>query len=228
MRFRDAFAKPVALLAVVHAETADQVLRNADIALSGGADGIFLINHAISDQNLVACYHAARRRFGDAWIGLSFMRLSATDSVRLVPQDASGLWVSDAGVEESGPQPPDVPALSARRGAAGWSGLYFGGVAFKHQRPVTDPAAAAQAAVPFVDVITTSGAATGSAPSAAKIAALRAAIGGHPLAIASGVSPENAHEYLGLVDCILAASSISASESELDPRRLAALVSAMR
>lgn len=225
MRFRDVFDPPVALLAVIHAEHPEQVVRNADIALSGGADGVFLINHTISDPELVACYHAARRRFGGSWIGLSFMRLSATESLRLAPEDASGLWVSDAGIEESGSQSPDVTSFAARRAAAGWPGLYFGGVAFKHQRPVTDPAAAARAAAPYMDVVTTSGAATGSAPSTAKIAAMRAALGDHPLAIASGVSPENVREYLGLVDCILAASSISASESELSPARLAALVS---
>jgi predicted TIM-barrel enzyme len=92
---------------------------------------------------------------------------------------------------------------------------------------VKDPAAAARAAVPFVDVITTSGSATGSAPSTEKVASMRGAIGGHPLAIASGVSPENVQEYLHLVDCILASSSISDSEAELSPKRLARLVRAI-
>jgi predicted TIM-barrel enzyme len=227
MRPKDIFRKQTSLLAVIHAESADQVIRNTDVALAGGADGVFLINHAISDAALVYCYHAARSRFESAWIGLSFMRLGATESVRLAPATASGLWVSDAGIEEQGPQPEDVHSLSRLRAESGRDGLYFGGVAFKHQRPVKDPAAAARAAVPFVDVITTSGSATGSAPSTEKVASMRGAIGGHPLAIASGVSPENVQEYLHLVDCILASSSISDSEAELSPKRLARLVRAI-
>ncbi|MBL8554135.1 MAG: hypothetical protein JNL41_07645 [Phenylobacterium sp.] len=216
------------LLVVVHAETSGQVLRNVERALSAGADGVFLINHAIADDALVAAYRAARARFADAWIGLSFMRLSATSSLGLVPADASGLWVSDAGTHEVAPQPPAVTGFADARAAAGWGGLYFGGVAFKHQRPVSDPAAAARAAAPFVDVVTTSGSATGSAAPLDKVASMKAAIGPHPLALASGVSAENFELYRPHVDCVLAASSVSDSEAELSPTRLSELVAAMR
>jgi hypothetical protein len=219
--------KLCALLVVVHAETGEQVLRNVDRALSAGADGVFLINHTITDEALVEHYLATREWFAEAWIGLSFMRLSAMDSLRLVPLDASGLWVSDAGIHETGGQPTEVVGFADARRAVGWQGLYFGGVAFKHQRPVTDPSAAAMAAAPFVDVITTSGSATGSAAPAEKIAAMKAAVGRHPLALASGVSPENFDLYRPHVDFVLAASSVSDSETELSPRRLAELVSAM-
>ncbi len=227
MKLRDTFGRPCALIIVVHAEAENQVLRNVDRALSAGADGVFLINHAISDEMLVGHYQASRQRFSEAWIGLSFMRLSATDSLKLVPLDASGLWVSDAGINESGPQPNEVTGFAAARQAAGWNGVYFGGVAFKHQRPVSEPPVAALAATPFVDVITTSGSATGNAAPIEKVAAMKMAIGSHPLALASGVTPENCDLYRPYLDCVLAASSVSDSEAELNPSRLSQLVRAL-
>jgi predicted TIM-barrel enzyme len=101
-------------------------------------------------------------------------------------------------------------------------------VAFKHQRPVRDTAAAARAAVPYVDVLTTSGAATGVSAPLAKISAMRQATKRHPFAIASGITPENLQNYQDHADCFLVATGVSASQAELDPRRLSALVSAAR
>ena len=53
----------------------------------------------------------------------------------------------------------------------GWAGLYFGGVAFKKQREVRreDFEHAARVAAPYVDVVTTSGVATGRAADVAKV-----------------------------------------------------------
>lgn len=221
------FARELPFLVVIHAEDPDQVLRNVDRALAAGADGVFLINHTISDAALSSCYFAARRRFKSAWLGLSYMRLSAPAALAILPMDASGLWVSDAGVEETGPQPESVTSFATLRRAAGWSGLYFGGVAFKHQRPVRDAALAASAAAPHVDVITTSGSASGSAAPLSKLSGMRHAIGHHPLALASGVSATNVGTYRPFIDFVLAASSVSDSQTELSPSKLAELVAAV-
>ena len=77
--------------------------------------------------------------------------------------------------------------IAAIRAASGWQGLYFGGVCFKKQRPV-DPALnehSARIARPFMDVVTTSGIATGEATDLTKIADFRRGLGTAPLAIAS-------------------------------------------
>lgn len=111
---------------------------------------------------------------------------------------------------------------------SGWQGLYFGGVAFKYQRAVGDLATAARLATHYMDVVTTSGAGTGTAASAGKIQTLKSAIGSFPLAIASGVSPENVHHYLDTADCFLVASAISTTWTELDPERVESLVLRVR
>jgi len=57
-----------------------------------------------------------------------------------------------------------------------WKGIYFGGVAFKYQEDVTDLAKVAVAAMPFLDVITTSGVGTGIAPNLEKIKHMKNAV----------------------------------------------------
>jgi len=58
---------------------------------------------------------------------------------------------------------------------------YFGGIAFKYQMPDPDPAGSAAIAVRLMDVVTTSGTKTGSAPDIEKIRSMKEAIGVHPL-----------------------------------------------
>ena len=75
-----------------------------------------------------------------------------------------------------------------------------------------------------MDVITTSGPGTGQAAEPAKIAAIRAGAGDHPMALASGVTPENVDDYLPWVDAYLVATGISRDFEHLDPARTRALV----
>ena len=126
---------------------------------------------------------------------------------------------------------PHAGAIAAARTASGWDGLYFGGTAFKKQREV-DPSRygdAAREACPFMDVITTSGVATGQEADLGKIETFRAAIGDRPMALASGISPENAEAYAD-VDCFMVATGINVPGNfyDIDPGRLAELMSITR
>ena len=68
-------------------------------------------------------------------------------------------------VDERLPEEQQVQAnaIAAARAASGWRGSYFGGVAFKYQRPVAEELlpAAGRLAARHTDFITTSGAGTG-------------------------------------------------------------------
>jgi len=79
-----------------------------------------------------------------------------------------------------------------------------------------------------MDVVTTSGPGTGEAASVSKIRAMKAALGDFPLAIASGITPENVGPYLGVADCFLVATGISADFSDFDPLRIRALMQIVR
>ena len=74
----------------------------------------------------------------------------------------------------------------------------------------SDVGVAASLASHFMDVITTSGDATGVAANLHKIKAMRASCGNAAMAIASGITPANASKYIPYVDCFLVATGISA------------------
>lgn len=79
-----------------------------------------------------------------------------------------------------------------------------------------------------MDVVTTSGPGTGKAAAVEKIRTMKEALGDFPLAIASGITPENVSDYLPYADCFLVATGISRNFEQLDPARTHALVEAVR
>lgn len=227
-KYKAIFRRTHTFLAVVHVEDCDQAMRNAHIARDEGADGIFLINHHISYVSLLEIYAQVTERLPGFWVGLNCLDLGR-DALAVIPKTCAGLWVDNAGVNEDAEDTMQhhLYGHADRRRVRGWSELYFGGVAFKYQEPVRDYARVAKLALPFVDVITTSGAGTGIAADTNKVRIMKNAIGDHPLAIASGITPENIPEYLPFADCFLVATGISDSHTELNPRKVRALVKAL-
>jgi len=224
--YRSVFPKKHIFLAVVHVETEAQALRNACIATDEGADGIFFINHWISYNRLLEYYRSAREKLPDFWIGLNCLDLGKA-ALSFIPEDTAGLWVDNAGINESLAPVAEAREFSELRKTSKWQGIYFGGVAFKYQGAVADVTNVAKLAMPFVDVITTSGAGTGVAADVAKIRTMKEAIGDHPLAIASGITPENVQDYMPYADCFLVATGVSDSHTELNPGKVRQLVQAI-
>jgi hypothetical protein len=181
----------------------DHAFDNVRTAVRNGADGVFLIGHAVHHSELCQIYDSVRRQFPALWIGINFLDIAASNN-----------WID---------------LFSAARACAGLNGLWldrlpdsrlnispgvqiFGGVAFKY----IDPHASGQAlviacekAVQNVDVATTSGDKTGSAPDQGKVESIKIHLAGRiPLAVASGVSAQNAAGLLPFVDIFLVASSL--------------------
>lgn len=205
-------------LPVVHVEYGEQAQRNIDIAFDAGADGVFLINHAISDDLLLQI--ASDVREDGRWIGVNCLGLSPEEVLADHHYSGEGVWTDSA-----------LPAdyydedyiLAMKQLVHSYYGLLFGGVAFKYQPQPKDIAEQCRQALRFVNVITTSGPATGKAPDLDKIKTMREIIGDHDLAIASGIDVENVEAFLPYVDCFLVASSIGKSFTDLDPTKVKAL-----
>jgi protein-tyrosine-phosphatase len=159
---------------------------------------------------------------------MNCLDLDPTEVFGEIPGSVNGVWVDHAGIEEGSRDQVYATEVRDRREESGWQGLYFGGVAFKYQRPVEDLARAARIAGGYMDVLTTSGPGTGEAAERTKITGLRSGAPDDALAIASGMTPENVDQYLDLADCFLVASGISESFTELDPVRVSALVEKIR
>ena len=88
---------------------------------------------------------------------------------------------------------------------------------------------AAREAAPFMDVVTTSGVATGEEADLQKVREFRAGVGDAPLALASGVTPGNARRYAD-VDAFLVATGINRPGDfyYIEPARLAQLMRTAR
>jgi hypothetical protein len=227
-RFAQVFQHSPVILPVIHVEGLDQTLRNARIAWQAGCDGLFLINHRGDCADLLAIHGAVQAEFPEWWIGVNCLDLSPWQVFEAVDRRVAGVWVDNAGIDETAEIQDFAGRVAETRRKSGWSGLYFGGVAFKYQRPVSDLARAAALATDYMDVVTTSGPGTGQPAHLDKIRRMKEAIGHFPLAIASGISPQNVGRYLGIADCFLVATGISRSWTELDPGRVADLVQRAR
>lgn len=216
-----------AVLPVIHVESSAQAIRNATLAHEHGADGVFLINHGPSDAELLAIHRAVAAALPDWWIGVNCMGLAPRELVGRIPLETSGIWVDNALVEEGAAEQAAAQAVLDARRERDWRGLHFAGVAFKHQKPVADLEAATAIAARYCDVVTTSGAGTGQAAPVDKIRRMKRVLGEAPLAIASGITPENVREYVPHVDCLLVATGIARSFHEIDPAKLDALLAAL-
>jgi hypothetical protein len=234
MRLPAPFRRPRALLPVIHTPLGEAgALQAIRVAVDAGADGVFLIDQGMSAQQVLALLPRVRQAFPDLWVGLNLLGWDPGDVIRdPLGRTADGLWADDAGVDALDEARASAAEAAWRQAVAetGWRGLYFGGTAFKTQAPV--PAErlpwVAERAARFVDVPTTSGPGTGLAADPAKIRALRAALGDRPMAVASGVTPDNVGPLLPHVDAYLVATGIEARFGVLDPVRTEALAKRLR
>jgi len=223
---------------VIHVIDLDQAARNVAVAVRAGAAGVFLINHDFEAERLLPILRGVRERWPGLWLGVNFLAVTGRDAFPVLGQLESqgcpidAYWADDARMDERAKMQTEAEEIARIRAESGWTGMYFGGVAFKKQRPV-DPAQhrrSAGIARPFMDVVTTSGIATGHEAEDSKIAEFRAGLGDAPLALASGVTPENADRYGRDVDCFLVATGINRAGDfyNIDPARLDALLAVSR
>lgn len=137
-RFQEVFSQRHVVLPVIHVESHQQALRNTKVAHRAGCDGIFLINHDVSHPDLMDIHKAVVDEFPDWWIGINSLGLQPESMFSDLPNRVAGLWTDNARIDERSERQTEADKIDAIRLASGWKGLYFGGVAFKYQRPVTN------------------------------------------------------------------------------------------
>lgn len=224
------------VLPVIHVRDAAQTIANARIAIAEGAAGVFLINHDFGEAELLPIIERLAARHPALWLGVSFYRVGGKAAFPMLAglmrkgAAVDAYWADDARIDErlAADEQQEARSIAVDRQRSGWPGLYFGGTAFKGQRPVSPElhATAARLAAGHMDVVCTSGAGTGKEPDLAKIAAFRRGAGQCPVAVASGITPENAHAFAADVDCFMVATGINREGDfyDIDPARLGRLV----
>lgn len=214
------------ILPVIHFQDAPLALVNAAMARQSGADGVFLISHHDQDEELPAVAEAIKRSWPGARVGLNFLSAGLPAAMSAVERyGLDMLWgdrcgVSSRGLDEDGRHLRD---WSARNPGV----TVYASVAFKYQRPDRDPPEAARQACEAGFLPTTSGAATGSAPSLDKIRPMSEAVCGQ-LAVASGMTAANVAPFAPLLHSILVSTGVSLDEVRFDPLLLVEFVKAVR
>ena len=224
-RISEAFGARHVLLPVVHPVGRSEAFESVRVAHAAGVKGIFLIDQGMTAPEVLQLVLEVRAMHPELWVGVNLLSRRPAEALAAALDACEGridgIWSDNA---ES-----DAAAFVETRRARGWSGLYFGGTAFKYQRAVAeaDLGRTAGAAAEYMDVICTSGPGTGMAADVGKVKAMRAGIGEHALALASGVTPENVRDYVPYVDAYLVGTGIEARFGVLDPRKVEALLRAM-
>ena len=229
-----------AILPVVHVLDNDQAARNVEIAMAAGAQGVFLINHDFEIDRFLPIIRHVRRLFPDLYLGVNFLAVTGKYAFPILANlqqqscRVDAYWADDARIDENAGPDYQIEAeeISDIRIACGWNGLYFGGAAFKKQRRVgpENYGKCAEIAMRYMDVVTTSGIATGQQADIGKIDSFRRVLRDSALALASGITPENAHFYSQDVDVFLVATGINVKDDfyNIDPRRLEQLIEVTR
>ncbi|QIE48028.1 adenine phosphoribosyltransferase (plasmid) [Pseudohalocynthiibacter aestuariivivens] len=228
------------VLPVIHVLDAEQAARNIRIAQDGGCPGVFLINHDFEKEKLLPIIREMRQMFPNFWIGVNFLAVTGRFAFPILGQlqdegiRVDGYWADDARIDErrAADDQPEAQAIEQARRDSGWNGLYIGGTAFKKQREVAPEfyATSAQIACGFMDVVVTSGVATGQAADLSKIRTFRESCGNTALGVASGITPENANQFMSGVDLFMVATGINHEGDfyNIDPARLQDLMNITR
>ena len=227
-----------AVLPVIHARDRAQVTRNVQVAVREGAQGIFLINHDFALDGLLPLVREVRDRYPSVWLGVNFLGVTGAQAFPVLGDlersdcVVDAYWADDARIDEHSETQHEADVIAETRRTSGWTGLYLGGTAFKKQREVRPEhfETAARIAARHMDAVTTSGIATGRSAEVSKIEAFRVGCADQALAVASGVTPDNAGAYADLVDAILVATGINRTGDfyNIEPMRLRRLLTVCR
>jgi len=222
------------VLPVIHVQDNEQAEANIRLAMEAGCPGVFLINHDFPYDELLPIMRHVRLAFPNYWIGVNFLAQTGRIAFPVLADGVDGYWADDARIDERRTASDQLEAeqIAATKTECGWNGLYFGGTAFKKQREVNaaDYDKSATIACNFMDVVTTSGIATGHSADLQKIQTFLTACSDTPVALASGITPENVLSYAPYVDCVLVATGINIKDDfyNIDPVRLAKLMKLTR
>jgi hypothetical protein len=212
------------VLPVIHHIDVETTLTQAAIAFTCDADGVFLISHHGADRELAETARHIKSRFPGKAVGLNYLQLGVLEAAKNAQENGLDMvWGDVCGVSSIG--------LTA---TGQWLRTFklnnpnievFASVAFKYQQVEFDPLGAAEVARGAGFIPTTSGAATGSAPTLEKIRSMK---NNGDLAVASGMSLENVAMFAPLLSHILVATSVSVDDHHFDDVLLGKFVGAVK
>src|SRR4051794_33932380 len=99
-RYRERFPGRHTIFPVIHVESEGQAIRNAQVAREAGADGVFLINHGMVDEELLNVQAKVAATQPDWWLGVNCLGWIPAHVFRSISRQVAGVWADNAGIEE--------------------------------------------------------------------------------------------------------------------------------
>lgn len=207
----------IQVIPVIHYASVEQAMRNAERAFDAGCAGVFLIHMDGENKLLAPVARSIKACWKDKLVGINYLGAKPADAVASNIADGFDMTWTDVQLTHSGAAPWER-AKRVREALLRSPGhQVYAGVAFKYQIAEPQPELSAKMAHEFGFIPTTSGSATSIAADVEKITNLRAALGEGPLAIASGITPENVLSFAPSLTHILVSTGISSSFCQLPP-----------
>jgi hypothetical protein len=217
---------------VIHHKTDDLTILNAKLAFKCGCPGVFVISHNGKDVQVVDIATKIKRDFPDKRVGINLLSRRAIIALYTgLAYKLDMTWTDFPGLTS---QIISEEARTISKSLSENPGhQFFGSIAFKYQTEEQDPGGAAANAAELGMIPTTSGEATGVAPSLEKLDAIRYTLGVMKnlhitartrLALASGITPENLAAYAPYLSHVLVATGISEDFHHFSPKKLFALM----
>lgn len=208
---------------VIHHNNIKQTLLNADIAVEAGVDGVFLISMIGDDEALNEAHLYVKSKYSDLKVGINHLTKTAYSSLKFnLERDIEMTWTDNCGICDG--EALDVAYRISNLLKDNPKHEFFGAIAFKYQKTDHKPDLSASLAEKLGIITTTSGAATGIAPDVEKLSFIKSGLKNGKMAVASGVTPENAHVIAPYVDYILVSTGIEAYKDVFDLDKLKQLV----
>ncbi len=208
------------VLPVIHHLDEETSLTQADLVFRENADGVFLISHEGKNEDLLAPARIIKQKYPDRTIGINLLGSDALKALEVaVETGIDALWTDTHGVTSESISEQAL-TLSQWINDNPQGPLIFASVAFKYQLEERNPGQAAKRVSELGMIATTSGPGTGYAPDLDKIISMKEALGSSALAVASGMTPENVHEFLPYVSHYLVATGVSIDSHHFDAARL--------
>lgn len=205
---------------VIHLKNAQLMQDNILLAIEVGATGVWLINHENEPRTTIQAYAVAKRLVdlnkSGLKIGCNFLVGEASNELRLAPEGLENVWSDRCGWTGKEFDPHECDRIGNEKVTRGIT--FWGSYAFKHQHDIPIDYKHLKQAEPVLDVLVTSGPATGQACDPEKLRRIRE-LWIRPVAVASGVTPKNAATFLPYVDIILCATGISETFHKLNRKK---------
>lgn len=217
------------VLPVLHLVDSRQVKEQAALAYDAGADGLFLIDMGQSQLTTAQAVMVVREDYPVAWLGVNVLGYDIPDALRYVSEwPIQGLWVDHSGIDERPLSWQVIPTI--HRALFDSPDIeVFGGVSFKYGRevPIHQLRLATEVASVVLPVVTTSGPGTGRPADTNRLRIMREGLLNNArLAVASGVTPENAPAMFEHVNDVLLATGIESAFGYFDRQALRRVIAA--